>query len=184
MINTVGAIFGSLLCAFLLLEHFGLWRSMQIIGALYFLMALLIPSLWNRTGLAIKGANALGLILLLTVLNPSRLPPTGALEGENDEVLKTWEGSDCTVSVVRNERGLVIMINSDYGLGSTKNWQRQAAQAAIPLMLKPGARSVFFLDMGTGISAGAAGLPGDGIRVSCHWPENAGGLRSSLSLAL
>lgn len=157
MINTIGAILGSLLCAFLLLEHFGLWRSMQVIGLLYFLMALMLPALRSRVGLAIKGLSAGGLVLLLTALNPSHLPPTGGMAGgEDEEVLKTWEGSDCTVSVVRNERGLVIMINSDYGLGSTKNWQRQAAQAEIPLMLKPDSESVFFLGMGTGISAGAA----------------------------
>lgn len=156
MINTIGAILGSLLCAFLLLEHFGLWRSMQIIGLVYFVMALFVPGLWGRMGWTIKGVGALGMVLLLTALNPSHLPPTGGIADSEEEVLKTWEGSDCTVSVVRNERGLVIMINSDYGLGSTKNWQRQAAQAEIPLMLKPDSRSVFFLGMGTGISAGAA----------------------------
>ena len=32
MINTIGAILGSLVCAFLLLEHFRMWRSMQIHG--------------------------------------------------------------------------------------------------------------------------------------------------------
>jgi spermidine synthase len=157
MINTIGAILGSLLAAFLLLEHFGLWRSMQVIGVIYFLMALCMPALRSRMGLAIKGVSLVGLVLLLTVLNPSQLPPTGGIaDSEAEAVLKTWEGSDCTVSVVRNERGLVIMINSDYGLGSTKNWQRQAAQAEIPLMLKPNAESVFFLGMGTGVSAGAA----------------------------
>jgi len=157
MINTMGAILGALLSAFFLLEYFGLWRSMQIIGVIYFLMALGMPSLRSRAGWAVKGLSAAGLALLLTGLNPSHLPPTGGLAGyEDEEVLKTWEGSDCTVSVVRNERGLVIKINSDYGLGSTKGWQRQAAQAEIPLMLRPGTESVFFLGMGTGISAGAA----------------------------
>lgn len=157
MINTIGAILGSWLAAFLLLEHFGLWRSMQLIGLIYFLAALSMPGLVHRTGWVIRGFSVAGLILLLTVLNPSNLPPTGRLaERENEEVLKTWEGSDCTVSVVRNDRGLVIKINSDYGLGSTGNWQRQAAQAEIPLMLKPDTISVFFLGMGTGISAGAA----------------------------
>ena len=38
-INTIGAILGSLVCAFLFLERFGMWRSMQIIGVIYFLMA-------------------------------------------------------------------------------------------------------------------------------------------------
>jgi spermidine synthase len=158
MVNTIGAILGSLLCAFLLLEYFGLWASMMIVGVIYFLMAIFVPSLEGRIGLMVRGLSAAGLVLLLTGLNSSHFPATGTVAGnEEDEILKTWEGSDCTVSVVRNnERGLVIMINSDYGLGSTSSWRRQAAQAEIPLMLRPGSESIFFLGMGTGISAGAA----------------------------
>jgi spermidine synthase len=156
-INTFGAILGSLVCAFLLLEHFGLWRSMQIMGVIYFLMAILMPSVRDRVGIAVKCVGCLGLVLLFTGLNPSQLPATGVLEARKDEVtIKAWEGSDCTVSVVRGNDGLAIKINSDYGLGSTGSRVRQACQAEIPLMLKPDAKSVFFLGMGTGMSAGAA----------------------------
>lgn len=156
-VNTVGAILGSLVCAFFLLEHFGMWRSMQIIGVIYFLMALLVASLRSVAGIAVTSVTAVGLVLLITVLNPSQLPATGALSMREDDVtIKTWEGSDCTVSVVRGKDGLSIKINSDYGLGSTDGRVRQACHAEIPLMLKPDAKSLFFLGMGTGISAGAA----------------------------
>lgn len=156
-INTIGAVLGSLACAFLFLELFGLWRSMQIIGAIYFIMAVVMPSVSGRAGMAVKGVSVAGLILLFTALNPSQLPVTGVLAGREDEkILKIWEGSDCTVSVVRGKDGLSIKINSHYGLGSTSGRDRQASQAEIPLMLKPDAKSVFFLGMGTGISAGAA----------------------------
>jgi spermidine synthase len=108
-------------------------------------------------GVVVTGLGVVGMILLSTVLNPSRLPAIGMLDARKDEVmLKAWEGSDCTVSVVRDKEGLSIKINSDYGLGSTAARDRQACQAEIPLMLKPDARSVFFLGMGTGITAGAA----------------------------
>jgi spermidine synthase len=156
-INTIGAVLGSMVCAFLFLELFGMWRSMQIIGGIYFVMAVAMPAVRGRAGIAVKSASVAGLILLFTALNPSQLPVTGGLEGRDDEVtLKVWEGSDCTVSVVRSNHGLAIKINSDYGLGSTEGSIRQACQAEIPLMLKPDAKSVFFLGMGTGISAGAA----------------------------
>ena len=156
-INTFGAILGSLVCAFLLLEYFGLWRSMQIMGVIYFLMAIAMPSVRGRVGIAMKGVSAVGLVLMFTGLNPSQLPVIGVLEMRKDEVIiKAWEGSDCTVSVVRGNDGLAIKINSDYGLGSTNGRIGQACQAEIPLMLKPDAKSVFFLGMGTGISAGAA----------------------------
>jgi spermidine synthase len=156
-INTLGAILGSLVGAFVFLEHFGMWRSMQIIGVIYFLMAIWMSSVRSRAGIAVKGVSLAGLILLFTALDPSRLPVTGVLGMRKDEVtLKAWEGSDCTVSVVRGNDGLAIKINSDYGLGSSNGRLRQACQAEIPLMLKPDAKSVFFLGMGTGISAGAA----------------------------
>ncbi len=156
-INTVGAILGSLFCAFIFLELFGMWRSLQIMGVLYFVMALCMPSVRGRVGFVVKGISGVGLILMFTSLNPSQLPVTGVLEMRKDDVtIKAWEGSDCTVSVVRGNDGLSIKINSDYGLGSTNGRVRQACQAEIPLMLKPDAKSVFFLGMGTGISAGAA----------------------------
>ncbi|MFK7850130.1 MAG: fused MFS/spermidine synthase [Akkermansiaceae bacterium] len=156
-INTVGAIFGSLVCAFFLLDQFGMWRSLQIIGIIYFAMAVWMAWVRSVSGIAVASVSAVGLILLMTKLDPSKLPATGVLAARDDEVtLKTWEGSDCTVSVVRGDDGLSIKINSDYGLGSTNARIRQVSQAEIPLMLKPDAKSVFFLGMGTGISAGAA----------------------------
>lgn len=156
-INTIGAIVGSLVAAFLLLEVFGLWRSMQIIAAIYFLLAVLVAPVRSRAGMALVAACLVGLVVLCTFLNPSKLPATGVLASRLDEeTLKTWEGSDCTVSVVRGDDGIAIKINSDYGLGSTDGRIRQACQAEIPLMLKPDAKSIFFLGMGTGISAGAA----------------------------
>lgn len=156
-INTVGAIVGSLACGFLMLESLGMWRSMQVIGLIYFGMAVAMSPLRTPQGIGLKLLGMAGLVLLFTGLNPSALPATGRLEDRRDEqTLKTWEGSDCTVSVVRGWDGLSIKINSDYGLGSTDGRVRQACQAEIPLMLKPDAKSIFFLGMGTGISAGAA----------------------------
>lgn len=156
-INTIGAILGSLLAAFLLLAQCGLWRSMQIIGALYLFVALLIANRHSKVGLAAKLVSGLGIVLLFTLLNPTRFPATGTLtSGEDAQTLRVWEGSDCTVSVVEGADGLSIKINSDYGLGSTAGYIRQASQAEIALMLRPDAKSVFFLGMGTGISAGAA----------------------------
>lgn len=156
-INTVGAIVGSLACGFLMLESLGMWRSMQVIGLIYFGMAVAMAPLRAPQGIGLKVLGMAGLVLLFTWLNPVGLPATGRLEDRTDErTLKTWEGSDCTVSVVRGRDGLSIKINSDYGLGSTDGRVRQAFQAEIPLMLKPDARSIFFLGMGTGISAGAA----------------------------
>jgi spermidine synthase len=68
-----------------------------------------------------------------------------------------WEGSDATVTVVRDSRDDVsIRINSNYSLGSRGAYGSQMFQARIPLLAWPASDSVFFLGMGTGITAGEA----------------------------
>ncbi len=152
-INTVGAILGSLAAGFLLLEWLGVWHSIQLIAAIYLLVAMLTPAAGNLFGKIISGVM---LALLLTALNPSRLTETaGAAAGET--VVERWEGSDCTVTVTGTpgER-LSIRINSNYSLGSTDGYAQQVFQARIPLLAYPATDSVFFLGMGTGITAGEA----------------------------
>ena len=155
-INTVGAILGSLAAGFLLLEWLGMWHTVQLISALYLLTALLTPASGNTGTRSARIASGIMLVLLFTMLNPSQLPePAGTDPG--GEILKKWESSDCTVTVVRNSRDDVsIRINSNYSLGSWEAYGSQMFQARIPLLAWPDTDSVFFLGMGTGITAGEA----------------------------
>jgi spermidine synthase len=70
------------------------------------------------------------------------------------------------------QRGVnqVIKVNGHYGLGSSEADFLEKGQASIPLMLHPRAKSVFFLGMGTGITAGEALSPKYGLEriVSCE----------------
>ncbi len=151
-INTIGAILGSLAGGFLLLELLGIWHSIQLVSALYLIVAVLIPAGGNRARIA----SAIMLVLLLTLLNPSRLPNPSS-EDAAGEVVEKWQGSDCTVTVVRDARDDVsIRINSNYSLGSWGAYGSQMFQARIPLLAWPATDSVFFLGMGTGITAGEA----------------------------
>ena len=96
------------------------------------------------------------LVLIFTALNPARLAePTGT--DATGRVVEKWEGSDGTVTVVEEPgQGLSIKINSNYSLGSTQAFSPQIFQARIPLLAWPASDSVFFLGMGTGITAGEA----------------------------
>jgi spermidine synthase len=61
------------------------------------------------------------------------------------------------VTVIERTSGhRVIKVNGGYGLGSTEAYLEQAYQSRIPLHLFPETRTVFFLGLGTGISAGSA----------------------------
>lgn len=157
-VNTLGAILGSLAAGFVLLEWLGVWGSIQFVAVVYLLMAFFLPA----TGLAaVTGRVAAAAMLLLVVsgLGPNRSPSPVSIDhrGEPETVLETLEGSDCTVTVVRDSRNdLGITINSNYSLGSTAAYGPQIFQSRIPLHAYPATESVFFLGMGTGITAGDA----------------------------
>ncbi len=157
-INTVGAIVGSLLCGFVMLKHLGMWRTMQLMAALYLACGMLMPVGFRKFGIVVRSFAAIAMILLFTGLSPAEFRVTSRDPNRPPEVLlEQWETSDGTVTVVLNEvDGCLIKMNSNYRLGSTGAAWRQHFQGRIPLLLYPEARSVFFLGMGTGISVGGA----------------------------
>ncbi len=158
-INTLGAILGSLAAGFLLLEWFGIWRTIQLVSAIYLIAAILTPAGGNKGTYPARIAAGVMLLLLFTGLDPSTPPDPASAgsTGEPESLVEKWEGSDCTVSVVRNPReSLSLKINSNYSLGSTEAYAPQIFQARIPLFAFPATDSVFFLGMGTGITAGEA----------------------------
>ncbi|MCK4791322.1 MAG: fused MFS/spermidine synthase [Desulfobacteraceae bacterium] len=156
-VNTVGAISGALVCGFFFLETLGMWRTMQLISVIYLVAALILPLTWDGKGLALKAAGGIFLLLLFTILDPTQLPVNIVDRmRQRAEILETWEGSDCTVAVARDMYGLSININSHYSLGSTGAYMQEKLQADIPLMIYPRTESIFFLGMGTGITAGSA----------------------------
>lgn len=155
-INTIGAILGSLAAGFLLLEWLGLWHTIQLVAAVYLLVAMLTPAAGSGGVYAARIVSGVMLALLLTALNPARLPESAGADAA-ELVVERWEGSDCTVTVVGvpGER-LSIKINANYSLGSTDGYGSQVFQARIPLLAYPATDSIFFLGMGTGITAGEA----------------------------
>ncbi len=160
-INTVGAILGSLAAGFLFLEWLGVWHTLQLVSAVYLIIAVLMPAGGNRVTYTVRAASGIMLVLLLTRLDSSRLTNPSSADSAG-RVVEKWEGSDCTVTVVGDPASrLSIKINSNYGLGSTDAYGPQIFQARIPLLAYPDTDSVFFLGMGTGITAGEALNRGD-----------------------
>lgn len=155
--NTVGAILGAILCGFLLLDGLGMWRSLQLIALLYLAAALVLPLPWSaRSGVAKLAC--VGVILFnVAASDPAKLPVFSQdPDAEKETLVEVWEGSDCTVAVTDSRHGLAIRINSHYSLGSTGAYMPEKFQADLPLMVYPETESVFFLGVGTGITAGSA----------------------------
>lgn len=157
-VNTLGAILGSLVCGFLLLPFIGMWTTLRLLTMIHLCAALMVPLGWQRRAVMLRGGVLILILLLHTVFNPTNLRVLSQIPGgEALKVLEVWEANDCNVAVVEKPSGhRAIMVNASYSLGSTAAFTKQANQARIPLYLYPETRSVCFIGIGTGMSAGAS----------------------------
>jgi len=182
-INMLGGIAGSLAAGFVVLDWLGLWSGLRAYSLLYLLGALAVPVAARRVGplrravmiVAVAGAVALS----LWRLDPSGLDRVVVnASGDGEELVAIFEGSGGTVAVTRTpaehlppeQYPLSIKLNNNYPLGSDLAAESQQAQTAIPLLIHPAAASVYFLGMGTGITADAALAPMFAVRrtVTCE----------------
>jgi len=157
-INTSGAILGSLVCGFVFMGTFGMWGTTQLIAVVYVVAAVVRPGTGSMGGIILRAAGVFLLMAVFSGLDPTRLPITSIdpMRHTNETILETWETSGCTVAVAQDERGLSLKMNSHYGLGSTGAFRQEQFQADLPLMVYPQTESIFFLGMGTGITAGSS----------------------------
>ncbi len=164
--NTLGAIAGSLVAGFVLLDSIGLWPAIAVLAVLYALAAVVLapgpaPGRPGLRAVAVLALLAAGLGAQLYHPPRARVDPTGG-----ERLLDVLEGSAATVAVVERQyssgedgagkRSLRLKVNNYYSLGGTGAAKWEAWQTHLPLLLHPDPSRVFFLGMGTGITAGAA----------------------------
>ncbi len=156
-VNTVAAVLGSLCAGFLLLEAFGLWKSILAMAGLYLLAALLLVARRPLRPFALPGV-AIAVLFLAVLSHRTLNLPLVHIGDESgmEELVEVREGSAATVAVIRRDNALRIKLNNYYTLGGTDALTNEQRQAHLPLLMHPDPRSVFFLGMGTGITAGAA----------------------------
>ncbi|WP_200388640.1 spermidine synthase [Thiocapsa imhoffii] len=160
-LNTLGAIAGALAAGFLFLDWLGLWRSIGFMAALYLAAVLWLPWLTIPTAAApqrrLRIVALMGLLSLLSVIDLSRLPIVRIDHDRRGEMLvQVWESGAGTVAVVRRGDDLRIKVDNHYTLGGTAGRGYEERQAHLPLLLHPAPEEVFFIGLGTGITAGAA----------------------------
>jgi spermidine synthase len=153
-VNTAGAILGSLAAGFVLLPLLGAWRSLLGLAAAY--PALVVVVALARTTprrLGVAAVAAAGVLALLVVpldgLTRVHLRP-------DERVVEVREGAQATAAVVARGADRVLRLDNHYTLGGSAGLDGERNQAVVPLLLHPDPRAVFFLGMGTGITAGAA----------------------------
>jgi spermidine synthase len=155
-VNTLAAILGSLAAGFVLLDWIGLWASIRLIAGGYFALALtvfVVGRLPRRSWLV---APPLGILLFTTILTYDDFADVHLEAEEGAVLLEVWEGSHGTVTVIDKGGDLRIKVNNSYKLGTSNSTPNQRIQSYLPLSLHPAPKSVFYLGMGTGITAGGA----------------------------
>ena len=157
-VNTVGGIVGSLLAGFVLLSWIGLWSSLRL-AAVVALAGILLAA---RGAAARASAMRIGVagLVVVAVLGLARPPIVRLDPNEEERLVDLREGSAGAVAVVSNHGGLVIKVNNHYTLGGSASAQDERRQGLLPLLLHPRPREVYYLGMGTGITASAGLIPG------------------------
>jgi spermidine synthase len=156
MLNTAGAIAGSLLTTFVVMPWLGVWTTCAAIGGTYALLGAwlaLRPGANGRLPIAVFAVIATLLMLAVS----TTLPRLRLDEARGEHVLQLWEGTHGTVAVTEERGGRTLRMNNSYSLGGTVDRiERERIQTFIPLLLHPRPADVFFLGLGTGITAGEA----------------------------
>ena len=151
-VNTTGAILGALAGGFVLLPLVGMWQGLWLMAAVY---AVLVLALWRPDERLAAQSLRLAALAGAVALMAGRpgLEPTRLNAGE--ELLDFREGASAHVAVVERRGAKFIRVNNFYTLGGSGALVPERNQTMIPLLTHPDPREVFFLGMGTGISAGA-----------------------------
>lgn len=160
--NTLGSIAGSLAAGFVLMPAAGLWKSLQGTSMVYLALALFFrdPVLGASRLSRIPALLSLA-VLVLVLPSQGSLPSTLHAE-RGDELVETWESAYGLTSVVRQKERLQLKSNNSFGLGSDRYRKGRMTMADLPILLHGRPESIFFLGMGTGVTAGSA-LDHDGI---------------------
>ena len=155
-VNTAGAIAGALAAGFVLLPLFGASGALLILAACYFAALALVLATRPRRRLRLLAPVAAAAALLVPWAPASLLSPVYLNPAHDEQLIEVREGSHATVAVIEREGHRLIRVNNHYTLGGTGALESERNQTLIPMMLHPDPAEVFFLGMGTGITAGAA----------------------------
>lgn len=155
-VNTVGAAIGSWTAGFVMIDLLGLWSSIRFLAIAYACAALWTAYRMRIRSVILRALPVGSVLLLVSILDPTDLPVVRVDEAKGEHLVRVWEDGSGIVSVVRDPSSLTMRLDNSYAVGGTGAAAHEERQAHLPLLLHPDPQAVFFLGMGTGITAGAA----------------------------
>ncbi len=175
--NTIGAMTGSLVAAFLLMPHIGLRGSFTVLGLALAALAGISAWLTNRR---IIFVGCLGVVAFLSVATLEGgegwryILSSGIFREKFENYSSNWmeerrkttdllfyeDAADATVSIERGPslfatNEITLRINGKADASSVGDMSTQVLLAQLPLMAKPDSKEVFCFGMGSGVTAGS-----------------------------
>ena len=160
-INTVAAIIGSVLAGFVFLDLIGVWGTLRVLAIVYLVVALLVWPWSLRKSRAFISLAVIGIVAIGVFIPYGDYSRIWLNRQEGEQLVEAWEGAAGSVAVAKSSAGdLRIRVNGTYNLGTTASALNERLQGQLSLVLHENPESVFFLGLGTGITAsGALGYP-------------------------
>lgn len=153
-INSIGAVLGPLVSGFILLNLIGIWASVQLMAYIYLLLAAAVLALTPSLRSGIRYVPLAIMAVLVLLARNFELPVVRLAEGET--LREVWQGGSGVVAVTQQGDNVTLKLDNYYILGDLSSLAAEQLQAHIPLLLHSEPRSVFFIGLGTGITAAAA----------------------------
>jgi spermidine synthase len=165
-VGTAGGIFGSLIAGFVMLPAIGLQRSVFAVSALAMAtgFAAIVNSPSRKSLWWVPLASAAPALALFVMFEISGVN-IGLGAKTEDNIVFAQEGVMGTVRVTQKDKnGPLKLIVNNYQLATSGDVAVRFGH--IPLILKPDAKDVLLISLGSGITAGAVGLH-DVERIDC-----------------
>ena len=153
--NTAGSILGSLATGFVLMPLLGAWHTVLLLATVYPVLAALVAPFPSTIG---RVARAGGTVAACAALAVASTHSAEMLRlNRYDQVLEVREGPGAHAAVVQSGEGSrSLKVNNYYTLGGTSSLDSEQNQTMVPMLAHPEPDDVFFLGLGTGITAGTA----------------------------
>jgi predicted membrane-bound spermidine synthase len=175
--NTLGAMAGSLMAAFLLMPHVGLRGSFTVLGFVLVGVAGITALLTGRrvvlvtclgvgvflSAVALEGGQGWQYILSSGIFREkfeSFSPKWAEDRRKSVDLLFYEDAADATVSIEKGPSSfatneITLRINGKADASSVGDMSTQVLLAQLPLMAKPDSKDVFCFGMGSGVTAGS-----------------------------